>query len=694
VLVVSVSAARFVGQQTGAGHLNPIRALEMRPSGAEAPLLCALCGTAEAVPFQNEFYRTSSIQLSSSQLSSSRPVPAQDARNSDLPNTDTHLPLPSFASREAWEKRKTFLRNQILVSAGLSPLPEKTPLHAQVFGKIEEKDYTIEKVLLETLPGFYLGGNLYRPRNGQVKHPGILNPQGHWPYGRLENEPLYSAPSLGISLARQGYVVFAYDMVGYNDTIQVPHRFGNAEQRLWSFGPLGLQLWDSIRALDFVASLDDVDAGRLGITGASGGGTQTFLLTAVDDRIQFASPVNMVSAIMQGGDLCENAPGLRINTSNVEIASMFAPKPMLLVSATGDWTHNVPKEEFPAIKRIYDLYGKGDQVEVVQIDEQHNYNRLSREAVYRFFAKHNPRLSDSRELTEHDISIPMIQEMTVLSNRTLPVGALDFDGVFGLWQSRAQAQNEQKQDSDFLRDRLRQTLAVEIPQDVAAEVNGQSIVLIRPSRGDRVPGIQIKGKGRTAIVVDPGGSSTALESNIVKGLRKEGRPILLLDVFQTGAAKAPRPGDLAVGPIPKLADDADEEARADAAAGYGKFLTFNVSVDAARVQDIVTAIVHAGKSGRDIEVFASGDAALWATFAAAISPIPVLLQLVETPKLASNADYVKHFNVPGILRAGGLSTAQGLAKCQVRERADNMSRSASRRAMPVRNFPNKQRETT
>jgi dienelactone hydrolase len=591
-------------------------------------------------------------------------VPAQDARNTDIRNTDTHLPLPNFTSREAWEQRKAFLRNQILVSAGLSPMPEKTPLHAQVFGKIEEKDYTIEKVQLEPLPGFYLGGNLYRPRNGQAKHPGILNPQGHWPYGRLENEPLYSAPSLGISLARQGYVVFAYDMVGYNDTIQVPHRFGSADQRLWSFGPLGLQLWDSIRALDFLASLDGVDADRLGITGASGGGTQTFLLTAVDDRIQFASPVNMVSAIMQGGDLCENAPGLRIDTSNVEIAAMFAPRPMLLVSATGDWTHNVPKEEYPAIRKIYELYGKSDHVEVVQIDEQHNYNRLSREAVYRFFAKHNPGLSDSRELTEHDISIPMIQEMTVLSNRTLPAGALDFDGIFRLWKSLAEKQNEQSGDRDFLRDRLRQTLAVEIPQEVTSEVNGQSIVLGRPGKGDRVPGIQIAGKGKTAIVVDPGGSSAALESDFVKQLKKEGRPILMLDVFQTGAAKAPRLGDPAVGQPPKPRDDADEEERADVAAGYGRFLTFNASVDAARVQDIVTAIVFAGRHGGEVEIWARGDAALWATFAAAVSPLPVSLQIEKVPALESDADYVKHFNVPGILRAGGMNTAQRLANAK------------------------------
>ncbi|HEY3627695.1 MAG TPA: hypothetical protein VGL00_15495 [Terracidiphilus sp.] len=592
-------------------------------------------------------------------------MPAQDARNTEIITTDTHLPLPRFSSLKAWEERKAFLRNQVLVAAGLSPMPEKTALHPQVFGKIEEKDYTIEKVLIETLPGFYLGGNLYRPRNGRQKHPGILNPQGHWPYGRLENEALYSGPSLGISLARQGYVVFAYDMVGYNDTIQVPHRFGSAAQRLWSFGPLGLQLWDSIRALDFLSSLEDVDSKDVGITGASGGGTQTFLLTAVDDRVQFSSPVNMVSAIMQGGDLCENAPGLRAGTSNVEIAAMFAPKPMLVVSATGDWTRNVPKEEYPAIKRIYELYGKGDQVDVVQIQEQHNFNRPSREAVYRFFAKHHPGLTDSRELTEHDIEAPMLQELSVLSNRTLPAGALDLDGVFALWQKMAQDQNRQTEDREFLRKRLVQTLAVETPRDVAAEVKGRTIVLSRAGKKDRVPGVWIEGSkkdGPIAIVVDPGGSSAALQSEVAKRLEDEGRSVLLPDVFQTGAARAARPGDAGVGPVLKVKDNDDEEDRADAAAGFGKFLTFNVSVDAARVQDILTAIAYANRSNRGVELYATGDAALWATFATAVSEIPVSLRLDAVPEVNSNSDYVRHFNVAGILRAGGLETARTLGR--------------------------------
>jgi len=110
-------------------------------------------------------------------------VPSQDARNTEIIDTNTHLPLPHFTDLSAWEQRKSFLRNQILVSAGLSPMPKKTPLHSQVFGKLEAKDYTIEKVLIETLPGFYLGGNLYRPRNDAAKHPAILNPTDIGPMG-------------------------------------------------------------------------------------------------------------------------------------------------------------------------------------------------------------------------------------------------------------------------------------------------------------------------------------------------------------------------------------------------------------------------------------------------------------------------------------------------------------------------------
>jgi dienelactone hydrolase len=564
-------------------------------------------------------------------------VPTQDARNVNLVNTRTHMPLPSYSSLQDWERRKAYLRQQILVSTGLSPMPARTPLNPLVFGLIREKGYTIEKVLIETLPGFYLAGNLYRPL-GAGKHPGILNPQGHWQYGRLEHQPLYSGPSLGVSLARQGYVVFAYDMVGYTDTVQIEHHFNSPARSLWSFGGLGLQLWDSIRSLDFLSSLPDVDAARLGVTGASGGGTQTFFLTAVDDRVQFSSPVNMVSAIMQGGD-CENAPGVRLGTNSVEIAAMFAPKPMLLVSGTQDWTRNVPKEEFPAIQRIYSLYGKADNVEVVQIDAPHNYNRDSREAVYRFFAKVNSGLSAPGELQEHDIHAELLQDVMVLSGRPLPSDATDVNGVLHQWQSMGNMSLEQLSNDTSRRELLAKTLEVAVPHDIVCEHTGSQFLLGRRAAKDRIVGKWFPGHGKVAIVLDPKGGTSLENSALVTKLLHEKRPVLLLDVFQNGASVAPR-------------DETPHE-----------FLAFNVSDDEARVQDIVTTLAFLKSSKENTEsseIYASGDASLWATFAAAIVPWHVDLHLEDTPMLFNDADYLAHFNVPGIERAGGLLMATQL----------------------------------
>jgi dienelactone hydrolase len=576
-------------------------------------------------------------------------IPAEDARRTQIVTTRTQQPLPKFEALDAWQKRRAFLRNQILVATGLSPLPPKNDLHAEVFGKIEGQGYTVEKVLLESFPGFYLGGNLYRPTNGRAKHPGIVNPHGHWPYGRLEHEPTDSGPALGISLARQGYVVFAYDMVGYTDTLQLPHRFGSDALRLWGLGPLGLQLWDSIRALDFLSSLPDVDTADMGATGASGGASQSFLLAAVDDRLSFLAPVSMISSFMQGGDLCESAPGLRLGTNNVEMAATFAPKPMLIVAGTQDWTRNTLRDEYPAIRGIYALYGKTEAVEATQITAPHNFNRESREAVYRFFAKIHPGLTDPKELTEHNIEVPMIGQMSVLYNHTLPANAVDLHGLFAGWRAMAEAQNAAPQDTEFLRERLRQTLAVEFPAQVTAAHDKEKLVLTS-GRGDRVAGVALEGRGPLAIVLDAEGSAAALAGAQAALLRKQGRAVLALDLFETGTAKAPR--DRKDKPL------AEEDPGVN---GGPRFLTYNVSDDQARVQDILTAIAYAARTTRRVEIYATGDAALWASFAAAVSPRPVALHVEAMPRTESDADYIAHCNIAGIRRAGGLAIAEKLA---------------------------------
>src|SRR5688572_9922488 len=433
-------------------------------------------------------------------------IPAQDARNTVL-SSRTHYTMPVFATREAWQERAAFLRKQILASAGLLPMREKTPLNAQVCGKLERQGYSVEKVLLETLPGFYLGGNLYRPLGQQGPFPGVVSPHGHWAYGRLENTALVSVPGRAISMARQGYVVFTYDMVGQNDTDQIPHHWSEARHDLWNIGPMGIQLWDSIRATDFVSSLADVDPNRIVATGASGGGTQTFFLMAVDDRIKAAAPVNMISATAQGG-ICENAANLRAgwtDFSNMVVGALMAPRPLILISNGGDWTVETPKEVFPAIQSIYRLFGAEKNVTNVHFPQFiHNYNKESREAVYQFFHQHLA--NNPAPVPEPAFRVDFPQDLLALHGRVRPASAIT--GLDQLVENmirddRSMTERLRPHDAatlatarDAFAERLTFSLLARRPKAdevLAARASalpmGEQLVLSREGKGDRIPAV-------------------------------------------------------------------------------------------------------------------------------------------------------------------------------------------------------------
>lgn len=314
--------------------------------------------------------------------------------------------FPKITSAGEWRMRALEIRDQALVSCGLFPMPAKTPLNAKIFGRIDRDGYSVEKVYFEALPGVFVAGNLYRPL-GQGAGPfaATLNPHGHWDDGRLTDTQVYSAAARCISQARHGIVAFSFDMVGYVDTAQFntslaapnpgkrknydPHSatFAQPTNFYWNINLMGMQVWNCVRALDLLESLPDVDRKRLGATGESGGGTQTFMLGAIDDRLAAQAPIVMVSHSMQGGCRCENAPGLRIRQSNMEIAASAVPRPQFLVAATGDWTKTTDTVEGPAIEWIYQLAGAGDRFGWKIFEAPHNYNLRTREAVYGFLGK-------------------------------------------------------------------------------------------------------------------------------------------------------------------------------------------------------------------------------------------------------------------------------------------------------------------
>lgn len=375
-----------------------------------------------------------------------------------------YFPFEVPDSVAAWEVRRSELQQRVLVSIGLWPIPKKTPLNPVIHGKVARDGFTMEKVYFESLPGHFVTGMLFRPAvPPESPGPAVLSPHGHG--GRLQKaseEKIRKQIANGeeflprsgrmpklarcAQLAKMGCVTFIYDMLGYVDSQQISydiaHRYkspradlegasnwgfysAQAEARLHSI--LGVQTWNGIRALDFVESLPDVDPKRIAVTGGSGGGTQTILLGAIDDRPIAAYPNGMVSTSMQGGCTCENCSLLRIGTGNVELAALFAPRPQSM-TAVNDWTKAMMAKGYPELKQLYKMLGVPDGVDCVEMLRfPHNYNAVTRRLMYSWMNRHL-NLGLDEPIVETDWALFTKEEAAIWTDdHPAPPGGIDYE---------------------------------------------------------------------------------------------------------------------------------------------------------------------------------------------------------------------------------------------------------------------------
>jgi len=447
---------------------------------------------------------------------------------------DGYFPFQPPESKEAWDRRASQVRQRILVSQGLWPMPTKTDLKAQIYGRIDRGDYTVEKVHFESAPGFFVTGNLYRPKKAAGgKAPGVLFAHGHWADARLSqatdselrNEIATGQErfleggksrfqSMCVQLARMGCVVWQWDMLGDSDSQQLSrqlvHSFAkqrpemNTTENWGLFSPqaethlqsmMGLQTWNAVRSLDFLLELPEVDPQRVAITGASGGGTQTMLLAAIDPRISLSFPAVMVSTAMQGGCTCENASLLRVGTGNVEFAGLFAPKPQGMTTAD-DWTKEMSTKGFPELKRLYDLLGAPNQV-MLQRGEHfpHNYNAVSRTAFYNWLNRHF-HLGQPEPVLEREYTVSTRSELSVWDAEHPAPRAADPEferGLLKLWATDAERQLEALSSSSP--DQYRQVLKAgwDVVLDARDPAPSGSIAWVLKDKLDRGSWIQMTG---------------------------------------------------------------------------------------------------------------------------------------------------------------------------------------------------------
>lgn len=292
----------------------------------------------------------------------------------------THNNLADIKDLEEWKRQRPEVRRRFLYALGLDPMPPKTPLNARITRVFEREDYRVENIVFESMPRLYVTGNLYLPKHLKGRSPTIVYVSGHapGPWGAKVQFQHH-----GIWLARHGYVAFLLDTIEFGEVPGIHHGTHNLGMWYWhslGYTPAGPEVWNAIRALDYLETRPEVDPKRAGVTGISGGGAVTWYTAAADERFQVAASVcatwtagqhAALDAVKENCDCIYFVNAFQDDLPTV--GALIAPRPFKILGASRDSTFPPAgyHEAYRLTRRFYEMYGAQDRLAVFEYEAPH-----------------------------------------------------------------------------------------------------------------------------------------------------------------------------------------------------------------------------------------------------------------------------------------------------------------------------------
>ena len=575
---------------------------------------------------------------------------------------------PTPRSQEEWRTMQGELRNRLLNVLGVVPR-NPAPVSAETVGASDMGSYTLERVVYFSRPDFPVTALLYVPRDLDGPAPGIICPHGHAQTGKATSN--YQCNQ--ISLAQKGYVVLAPDMIGYNERRASDHAYLGSPL-LVGRCLIGMEVWDNMKGIDYLQSRPEVDPGRIGCVGNSGGGTQTLMTAALDERVTAAAPSDATTFFWYDHTkersicACNVKPRVLPIAEIDAVLGLIAPRWLLLVGGRQDsvFPHDLQKKAYRRARRFYDLMGVEERIDQFITNEPHSLSRAKREAIYGFFNRVLKGIEDPAEAEEPDDEEPLSPEdpRAVCFPNGVPDSlrtATDLvaDEVAEMVQAFEPPEDPtgysgfRAKHTEELRSVLIRREPAQVPLDLevhhTSEARGPRVewISFQADEITRLPAVLSWPKRtpeRVTALIDPEGKGSQRVAEIATHLVGAGHAVLSLDLRGWGEIKPD-----------ELEGSENEELHAAQRA-----LAYDVPLMGLRVQDVQRAVdaVNSRLPGAEVGVYGCGIGGVVACLAALLDPgiCEVVLEGIPVTFVAPKtgpSPYPMSFYVPDIIRRVG-----------------------------------------